>query len=33
VEINLEDTPVATEFDEVIRGSAAVEVPKYVGEL
>jgi NAD-dependent deacetylase len=33
VEINLEDTPVASEFDEVIRGSAAVEVPKYVSEL
>ncbi len=30
IEINLEDTPVATAFDETIRGVASVEVPNWV---
>jgi NAD-dependent deacetylase len=30
IEINLEDTPVATAFDEKIRGPASVEVPRWV---
>lgn len=30
VEINLEDTPVAHDFDETIRGPAAIEVPRFL---
>ncbi|HMP78771.1 MAG TPA: NAD-dependent deacylase [Pirellulaceae bacterium] len=33
VEINLEDTPVATSFDECRRGKASLEVPQFVSEL
>ncbi len=33
VEINLDDTPQSTAFDESIRGKASVEVPKFLRQL
>jgi len=33
IEINLDDTPNSSEFDESIRGKASVEVPAFLKSL